>query len=55
MNDTFHGDTAHLIRCIKALLDLDAKGALAPHGIGRHARQPIESAAVRLDETEVSA
>jgi hypothetical protein len=48
MTDNFNGDTPHLIRCIEALLNLDAKGALAPHGIGGHARTLLEAAAVRL-------
>jgi hypothetical protein len=46
--DDFKGDTEHLILCIQALLDLDAKGALAPHGIGGHARTMLSAAAARL-------
>lgn len=48
MNDTFRGNTPHLISCIEALLHLDADGALVPHGIGGHARDLLESAATRL-------
>lgn len=48
MNDTFRGDNAQMIRSIEALLSLDAAGALVPHGIGGHARELLESAAVRL-------
>ncbi|BEP44094.1 hypothetical protein [Variovorax sp. V15] len=48
MNDTFRGDTPHLIRSIEALLSLDAAGALRPHGLGGHARDLLSSAAARL-------
>jgi hypothetical protein len=54
MIDNFNGDTAHLIRCIEALLNLDAKGALVPHGIGGHARTLLEAAAVRLGAEPVA-
>jgi hypothetical protein len=46
--DGFNGDTPHLISCIQALLDLDAAKALAPHGIGGHARALLTAAAARL-------
>jgi hypothetical protein len=46
--DEFNGDTPHLIRCIEALLSLDASGSLVPHGIGGHARTMLSAAAVRL-------
>jgi hypothetical protein len=48
MKDQFKGDNAKLISAIAALLDLDAKGALVPHGVGGHARTMLEAAAVRL-------
>lgn len=48
LTDTFQGDTPHLIASIKALLDLDARGALVPHGVGGHARTLLASAATRL-------
>jgi len=46
--DDFQGDNAKLIGCIEALLKLDARGALVPHGIGNHARDLLSAAAVRL-------
>ncbi|WP_289140902.1 hypothetical protein [uncultured Pseudomonas sp.] len=46
--DAFKGDNQHLISCIEALLSLDAKGALVPHGVGGHARAMLSSAAQRL-------
>jgi hypothetical protein len=46
--DEFNGDTAHLIRCIEALIALDAAGVLVPHGIGGHAHKLLSAAAVRL-------
>lgn len=48
MTDTFRGDNAALVSSIKALLALDADGALVPHGIGGHARGLLEAAACRL-------
>lgn len=50
MNDNFRGDTAALIRSINSLLDLDADGAIVPHGLGSHARVLLESASIRLAE-----
>jgi hypothetical protein len=47
-DDGFNGDTPHLIRCIHALLNMDAKGALVPHGVGGHARALLTAAASRL-------
>ncbi len=41
--DNFNGDDRKLIECATALLELDAKGVLVPHGIGGHARTIIES------------
>jgi|GEM_PF-2821860 len=46
--DTFQGDTSSLVRNILALLELDAKGALVPHGVGGHARGLLSAAAARL-------
>lgn len=46
--DDFKGDTPQLVKCIDALLNLDAKGAVAPHGIGGHARVLLAAAASRL-------
>lgn len=46
--DEFRGDTAHLVNCIGALLNLDKAGALAPHGIGGHVRTLLAAAANRL-------
>ena len=48
MKDTFRGDTAALIRNIDVLLEMDAAGALVPHGVGGHARCLLEAASVRL-------
>ena len=50
MNDNFRGDTAALIRSINSLLDLDADGAIVPHGLGSHVRVLLESASIRLTE-----
>ena len=46
--DTFRGDTPSLVRNILALLELDAEGALVPHGVGGHARGLLSAAATRL-------
>ncbi|KVC45176.1 hypothetical protein [Burkholderia diffusa] len=48
LTDTFRGDDACLVRNIKALLELDAEGALVPHGVGGHARALLSAAAIRL-------
>lgn len=48
LKDTFKGTTQHLCSCIEALLALDAKGALVPHGVGGHARGLLAAAALRL-------
>lgn len=48
LGDDFNGDNAHLVECITALLELDAKGALVPHGIGKHARRLLGAAGTRL-------
>ncbi|MDR6453941.1 hypothetical protein [Variovorax paradoxus] len=50
MTDEFRGDSAHLRRTINVLLELDAKGALAPY----LARRLPESTVVRLKRPEVS-
>jgi hypothetical protein len=47
-SDTFRGDTTCLVQSIIALLELDAEGALVPHGIGGHARALLSAAASRL-------
>ncbi|MFT4064337.1 hypothetical protein [Paraburkholderia sp.] len=52
MKDQFNGDNAKLVSAIAALLDLDAKGALVPHGVGGHARTMLEAAAVRLNSSQ---
>lgn len=46
--DEFRGDDNHLCESIKALIELNDKGALVPHGIGGHARGLLISAMVRL-------
>ncbi|MCA7976776.1 hypothetical protein LGM57_10635 [Burkholderia cepacia] len=48
LTDTFRGNDAQLVSNIKALLELDADGALVPHGVGGHARTMLSAAAVRL-------
>ncbi|MDN7549118.1 hypothetical protein [Burkholderia cenocepacia] len=48
LTDTFRGNDAQLVSNIKALLELDAEGALVPHGVGGHARTMLSAAAVRL-------
>lgn len=48
LTDTFRGDDSNLINSIASLIELDREGALAPHGIGGHARALLESAAIRL-------
>ncbi|PZP59991.1 MAG: hypothetical protein DI604_31850 [Delftia acidovorans] len=50
IKDEFRGDTASLVCNIVALLEMDAKGALVPHGVGGHARDLLSAAAVRLAE-----
>lgn len=47
-SDPFQGDDGHLILSTQALLDLDAAGALTPHGIGGHARTLLTSYMIRL-------
>lgn len=50
MSYDFKGNNEALASSIRALLALDAKGALAPHGIGEMARQLLEASASRLTE-----
>lgn len=52
LRDEFNGDDPHLIRCIEALLAMDADGVLRPHGVGGHARTLLSAAAVRLGRHE---
>ena len=52
MTDEFNGDNAKLIKSAQALLDLDAAGALVPHGIGGHARVIIAAFIARLPVTD---
>lgn len=49
--DEFNGDDAKLVACIEALLSLDAKNALVPHGIGGHARGLLSAAMHRLSRS----
>lgn len=53
MSDKFSGSNAQLIESIQALLDLDAAGALVPHGVCGLARQLLEAATERLHVTTV--
>jgi hypothetical protein len=53
--DDFRGDTEHLRVCMKALLDMDARGVLVPHGVGGHARKMLSAAYCRLPPTEPAA
>jgi len=48
LEDTFGGDTLHLVDCIDALVELSDKGAITPHGLGGHARTLLSAAGVRL-------
>lgn len=48
MSILFKGDNKALISSINALLALDAKGKLSPHGIGEMARDLLETCAARL-------
>lgn len=47
-SNLFRGNNKALISSINALLALDARGALAPHGIGEMARDLLETCASRL-------
>lgn len=53
-DDTFRGDNAHLLACTRALLALDAKNALVPHGLGGHARDLLNALASRLKAAEAA-
>lgn len=48
MSILFKGDNKALISSINALLALDAKGALSPHGLGEMARDLLETCAARM-------
>lgn len=48
MSILFKGDNKGLINSINALLALDAKGSLVPHGIGEMARDLLKTCAARL-------
>ncbi|MDM9555578.1 hypothetical protein QU926_18310 [Pseudomonas asiatica] len=50
MSYDFKGNNEALASSIRALLALDAQGALAPHGIGEMARQLLEASSARLAE-----
>lgn len=50
--DDFRGDDAHLARSIKALINLNDAGALAPHGVGGHGRSLLAASAVRLSNRQ---
>lgn len=47
--EVFNGDNRLLIESIRALLRLDAAGAIVPHGVGGHARTLLTAAANRLE------
>lgn len=49
MSDKFNGSDAQLASSIKALLALDEKGVLVPHGVGGHARVLLEVSTSRLE------
>lgn len=53
--DEFNGDDAHLLRCVDALLHLDEKKCLFPHGLGGHGRSLLSAAAARLEATTAPA
>lgn len=48
INDEFRGDTEHLRRSIKALIEMDDLGSPVPHGIGGHARALLSASYHRL-------
>ncbi|HCP79383.1 MAG: hypothetical protein CML16_03305 [Pusillimonas sp.] len=52
--DQFRGDNAALASSIRALLDLDAKGALVPNAISVLSRLLLSAAAERLDRSQQS-
>ncbi len=52
MIDDFRGDNKHLVECMRALVSLNDAGALAPHGIGGHARSLLCAAASRIEAAE---
>lgn len=50
--DAFNGDNVALIQSAKALIALDKKNALAPHGIGNLARELLETFVARLSSLD---
>lgn len=48
--DNFRGNNDSLRSSIAALLDLDAANAIAPHGIGSHARRLLSASYHRLPQ-----
>jgi len=48
ITDEFNGDTEHLRRSIKALIEMSDDGALVPHGLGGHARALLAASHQRL-------
>lgn len=52
VEDRFNGDNAHLCRSIEALLSLNDKGSMVPHGMGGLARALLSAAAVRLTQAD---
>lgn len=49
LKDEFNGSDDLLVECIKALLDMDARGIMSTP-VGGHARTLLAAAAVRLDK-----
>lgn len=43
-------DVEHLVQCGEALLELDSKGALVPHGLGGHTRNILEALIKQVKE-----
>lgn len=50
--DDFNGTTPHLIQCIEALVRMNDRGVLVPHGIGSHARTLLLASANRLRQQD---
>lgn len=49
-DEHFAGDNAHLIGCIRALVDISDGGGLVPNKLGGHARTLLVAAAARLEK-----
>jgi len=49
------GEVARLKSNVDALLELDAKGALVPHGIGGHARELLKQSSDLLERLAIDA